>query len=134
MKKSLFTALILSIFTISAFSQVDNNTTNSMTKKEYKFSTEMADGSTSDKVSKATITECIKKLSDDNFFIILNRDDNFMQAAYSKKGNSVEYKDAGKQFEADKLFSQKETLIIFLKYFKGEDDWKDDVKWNAVKY
>lgn len=65
-------------------------------------SIEMANGK---KIAKSNVNQAIENLSDmnedDNFFIILNSKDGFMQAAYSKKGFTVEYKDTeGKQYEA----------------------------------
>lgn len=93
------------------------------------FSIEMANGKTFDEISETTISESINSLNNDNFFLILNSDIGFLQAAYSDKGNTVQYKENEKQFEAEKLFSKEETIQIFKNYFQGKSNWKEGVKW-----
>ncbi len=103
-------------------------------KKEYKFSTEMADGTISKTITEKQIEDNINKLDDDNFFLILNRDEGFMQSAYSEKGLTVQYKENGKQFEAKEYMSKENAIIMFKKYFKGDDTWKDGIEWINADY
>ncbi len=103
-------------------------------KKNYTFSTEMADGTILKKVTEQVITDCINKLNDDNFFLILNRDEGFMQSAYSEKGFTIQYKENGKQFEVKEYLSKENTIKIFKDYFNGDDKWKENIKWISADY
>jgi len=95
-----------------------------------KFSIEMANGDTHDKVDDKLIEEMINSLNDDNFFMILNKGDgDFLQAAYSKQGYSIQYKEKEKQFECEELLSKKQTVQMFKDYFKEEKNWKKDNEW-----
>lgn len=94
-----------------------------------KFSIEMANGDTHDKVNEKLIEEMINSLNNDNFFMILNKDKDFLQAAYSDKGYSVEYKEKEKQFECEELLDKKQTVQLFKNYFKGNENWKKDNEW-----
>ncbi len=103
-------------------------------KKNYTFSTEMADGTISKKITEKQISDYINKLNDDNFFLILNRDEGFMQSAYSAKGFTVQYKENGKQFEAKEYMSKENTIKIFKKYFNGDNNWKAGIEWISADY
>lgn len=94
-----------------------------------KFSIEMANGDTHDKVDEKLIEEMIDSLDDDNFFIILNNGDDFLQAAYSDHEYSLQYKEKGEQFECEELLDKKQTVQMFKDYFKGNENWKNDNEW-----
>ena len=93
------------------------------------FSIEMANGDTFDKVTPEKITQCFDKLDDDNFFIILNHKEDFLQAAYSDEGYTVEYKENGVQYSATDLLSKEKTMDLFNKYFNLDKDWNKDTQW-----
>ena len=94
-----------------------------------KFSIEMANGNKHDKVDNKIIEEMINSLDDDNFFIILNNGDDFIQAAYSDQEYSLQYKEKGEQFECEELLDKKQTVQMFKDYFKGNENWKKDNEW-----
>jgi hypothetical protein len=97
-----------------------------------KFSVEMANGDTFDKVSTKKIEKLINKLNGDNFFIILNKGDkDFLQAAYSENGYSVQYKENNKQYEAKEILDKAKTVELFKSYFDCDKDWKKDIKWQS---
>ena len=94
----------------------------------------MANGETLSKISEQTLVDCINKLDDDNFFAILSNGDDFMQAAYSGEGFTVQYSENEKLLEAKDYFSKDNTIQIFKKYFKGDNNWKEGIDWIAVEY
>ena len=94
------------------------------------FSIEMANGDTHDEVDENLIEELMNSLNDDNFFIILNKGENdFLQAAYSDQGYSLQYKEKEKQFECEEILGKKQTVQLFKDYFKGNENWKNDNEW-----
>jgi hypothetical protein len=95
-----------------------------------KFSIEMANGDKFEDVSAEKIKENIDKLNDDNFFIILNDGENFLQAAYSEKGFDLQYKESGAQFTARDYLTKEQAVKTFLSYYKSEDGWKDITPWD----
>ena len=106
-------------------------------KKEVKtlsnFSVELANGDTFDKVSEEKMVECINSLNDDNFFIILNDKDDFIQAAFSDGNFVTEYKENGQQFAAEKVLTKEETIQLFKDYYQGKDNWKKEIVWKKVE-
>ena len=93
----------------------------------------MANGDTFDKVSEAKIVECINSLDEDNFFIILNNKEDFIQAAFSDGNFDIQYKENGKQFSAEKVLSKEATIQLFKDYYQGKDDWKKKLfGWTLV--
>jgi len=97
-------------------------------------SIEMANG---EKIANSNVNQAIENLStmdeDDNFFIILNSKDGFMQAAFSKKGFTVEYKDTeGKQYEAKQLLPKEKTIELFKEYYKKDGNWKGLTEWEEM--
>ena len=93
------------------------------------FSVEMANGDTFDEVSPEKIKQFFDKLDDDNFFIILNHKDDFLQAAYSDGSYMVEYKDNGVQYSAADVLSKEKTIELFNKYLDTDKDWNKDIQW-----
>ncbi|MGI6479918.1 MAG: hypothetical protein ACOX0M_10835 [Salinivirgaceae bacterium] len=115
------------------FEQLSKTIPVDETKKESKtetnFSVELANGDTFDKVSEAKIVECINSLDEDNFFIILNNKEDFIQAAFSDGNFDIQYKENGKQFSAEKVLSKEATIQLFKDYYQGKDDWKKEIVW-----
>ncbi|SRR6056297_2156500 len=96
------------------------------------FSVEMANGDTFDNVSSKKLEKLINELDGDNFFMILNKGDkDFLQAAYSEKGYSVQYKENNKQYEAAEVLNKEKTTELFKSYFECDKDWKKDIKWQS---
>jgi hypothetical protein len=94
------------------------------------FSIEMANG---DKIKSPSINKLekgIKSLNDDNFYLILSHKDDYIQAAYSAKGHSVEYQDKTGHYEASKLLSQEEVIALFTVYLTKDANWKNGFKWD----
>ncbi|RLD47911.1 MAG: hypothetical protein DRI94_13305 [Bacteroidetes bacterium] len=108
---------------------VSSDTIPETTKVNKEFSVETANGDTFNNITSKKITECFNKLDDDNFFIILNHKDNFLQAAYSDKGYTVEYKENGIQYTAKDLLSKEKTINLFIKYFNTDKNWNKDTEW-----
>ncbi len=94
------------------------------------FSIEMASGDTFDNVFEERFEELFNGLNDDNFYIILNDGDNYLQAAYSDKGYTVEYQDKEGHFTAHELLSKDETLSLFKKYYQDKENWKEKIVWD----
>jgi len=97
------------------------------------FNIEMANGDKFDKVNEEVIEKCISQVNDDNFFVILNSGDDYLQAAISDQGFIVQYSEGGNQFEAEEYLSKDQTIAIFNKYLKGED-WKEGNNWIEPSY
>lgn len=112
----------------------DEENAETVKKATYNFSTEMANGEISEKVTEQKIVDCINMLDDDNFFVILNKDDDFMQAAYSDKGFTVQYSEDGQMLEAKEYFTKDQTVNILKKYFSGDNNWKEGQDWITVEY
>ena len=102
-------------------------------KKVSNFSVELANGDTFDKVSEEKVVECINSLNDDNFFIILNDKDDFIQAAFSDGNFVAEYKENGQQFAAEKVLTKEETIQLFKDYYQGKDNWKKEIIWKKTE-
>lgn len=100
---------------------------------ESNLSVELANGDTFDKISEAKLVECINSLDDDNFFIILNNKENFIQAAFSDGNFVVEYKEDGQQFAAEKVLTKEETIQLFKDYYQGKDNWKTEIVWKIME-
>jgi len=101
------------------------------TRKAY--SIEMANGETFNNVSQEKLLSCFSKLNDDNFYIILNRGKDFLQAAYSEKGYTVEYKENGVQYTAKNLLSKEKTVQLFKDYYQGKANWEKGTVWEKNK-
>ena len=95
-------------------------------------SIEMANGDTFDHVSLEKTLSNFEMMDDDNFFIILKNKDDFMQAAYSDKGYTVEYKENGTQYEAKKLLSKEKTKELIKDYLTTDGKWKTAVEWEKM--
>ena len=95
-------------------------------------SVELANGNKINHASLEKTLEHFNKLNDDNFFIILNNQNNFMQASYSDKGYTVEYKENGTQYEAKDLLSKEKTIELIKDYFTTDGKWKTAVEWEKM--
>ncbi len=93
------------------------------------YSIEMANGDAFDKVSMEKMVECFSKLNDDNFFITMTCNDDFIQASYSDKGFAAEYSEKGVRFVATEVLSKEQTIALFKKYFQNTEDWKTGINW-----
>ena len=92
------------------------------------FSIEMANGDKYESPSIEKLTNLLKTLDDDNFFLILNSSKGFMQTSTSDKGYIVQYSENDKMQEAEEYFNMDQLIDIFTTYIKG-DNWKEKAKW-----
>lgn len=98
-------------------------------KSDYsEFSIEMASGDKYEKPTLEKLNELLKNLNDDNFFLILNSKNDFLQASTSEKGYIVQYSDETGMFEAIEYFSLESLIDIFTSYMNKEE-WKGKAKW-----
>lgn len=95
-----------------------------------KFSIEMANGDKFDEVSGKVLEKQLNELNSDNFFLILNKADDFLQAAYSDGGYSIQYNENGKQYQADEVLNKEKTLELFKEYLHETGNWKDITSWS----
>jgi len=98
------------------------------------FTLEMANGDKFSDVNEASILKCVKKLNDDNFFVILSNEDDYMQAAFSDMGFIIQYSENGQQLEAEEYFTEEQTVDILKKYFHSDMNWKEENKWVSPSY
>ncbi len=95
------------------------------------FSIEMANGDKFDKPTTDKLKEQLKALNDDNFFLILNSKEGFLQASTSEKGYIVQYSDDSGMFEAEAYFTFDMLTEIFEMYIDSKD-WKSKAKWISM--
>ena len=96
-------------------------------------SIEMANGDTFDKAPVKTAINNLKKLDDDNFFIILKNKDDFMQFAYSDKNSyTAEYKENGVQYQAKTPVTKAQAINLIKDYYNTDGKWKTDVEWEKM--
>jgi len=93
------------------------------------FSIEMANGDTFEKPSTEKLKELLKSLNDDNFFLILNSKQGFLQTTTSEKGYIVQYSDDNGMFEAEAYFTFEMLVDIFAAYIDNDNAWKSKAKW-----
>ena len=93
------------------------------------FSIEMANGDTYEKPTTEKLKELLKLLNDDNFFLILNSKDGFLQTTTSEQGYIVQYSDDSGMFEAEAYFTFEMLLDIFVTYIDEDNAWKSKAKW-----
>ena len=132
-KNWVFVGTGLGKLTKEEFKQLSKTIPAEGAKKESKtatnFSVELANGDTFDNISEEKMVECINSLNDDNFFIILENKEDFIQAAFSDGNFVVQYKEDGKQFSAEKVLTKEETIQLFKDYYQGKDKWKTEIVW-----
>lgn len=97
------------------------------------YSMEMANGDKMDDPSLAQLMASLGKLGADNDFCILSYDNDFIQAAYSEKGYTVQFKDATGQYEATELHPQSTVMMMFTSYLNSEDDWQNMAQWEEMQ-
>ena len=93
------------------------------------FSIEMASGDTYEKPTTEKLKELLKSLNDDNFFLILNSKNGFLQASTSEKGYIVQYSGDNGMFEAEAYFTFDMLIDIFEAYIDNNATWKSKAKW-----
>lgn len=95
------------------------------------FSVEMANGETYENPSIGMLKKSLKSLDDDNFFLILNSKEGFLQTTISEKGYIVQQNHGEGMFEAESFFTYEKLVEIFTEYLKG-GDWKEMDKWVSM--
>ncbi|MCK5171376.1 MAG: hypothetical protein KAQ75_15970, partial [Bacteroidales bacterium] len=93
------------------------------------FSIEMASGDIYEKPTTEKLKELLKILNDDNFFLILNSKDGFLQTTTSEQGYIVQYSDDSGMFEAEAFFTFEMLVDIFVTYIEKDETWKSKAKW-----
>ena len=96
------------------------------------FSVEMANGETFDDVNEEKLKEAVARLDDENFFMILTSDDNFIQAAYSDQGYDLQYKEGQTQYVARDYLTEEKAVEAFISYFQGDGTWKNFTPWDEM--
>lgn len=120
-------AIFLSLFIlVSCGSHTDKK--EAKVKDSFQFSTENALGVMHDNPTVDLLNTSIDELDDDNFFLILNGKDGFIQAAVADDAFIVQYKEKDKMFESPTLFTIDQLKSIFTAYLKG-DKWKELGEW-----
>lgn len=98
--------------------------------KDYtEFSIEMANGDMFKAPNPDKLKELLKSLNDDNFFLILNNKEGFLQASTSEQGYIVQYSTDAGMFEAEAYFTFEMLTEIFNLYIDNNNSWKDKAKW-----
>jgi len=113
---------------------LDESKEPSIKEEPKNFSIEMANGEEISEVNEASIEKCVNQLNDDNFFVILSNNDDYMQAAYSDQGFIIQYSENGQQLEAEEYFTKEQTVDILTKYFHDDINWKEENKWVSPSY
>ena len=106
-----------------------NQDASKQTVDRSEFSIEMANGDTFEKPENSKLEELLRSLNDDNFFLILNSKDGFLQASTSEQGYIVQYSDDSGMFEAEDYFTLDQLIDIFTTYIE-KGNWKEKAsKW-----
>ncbi len=92
------------------------------------FSVEMANGEKYENPNFEKLEESLENLDEENFFLILNGPDGFLQTTTSEEGYIVQYSDDSGMYEAESYFSFDELIDIFEAYLEGKD-WKSMDSW-----
>lgn len=106
--------------------------TKSTKSDRSEFSIEMANGDIYEKPSAEKLKELLKSLNDDNFFLILNCKEGFLQTTTSEKGYIVQYSDDNGMFEAEDYFTFETLVDIFAAYIDNDNAWKSKAKWSEM--
>lgn len=97
------------------------------------FSIEMANGDNLVKVKEEQIKKYLNELNEDNFFMILSKDEGFMQAAHSDQGLILQYSENGEMKEAEDYLTTEQAFDVMKRYFNGKD-WKEGNNWIEPSY
>ena len=93
--------------------------------KDYsEFSIEMANGEIFESPTTEKLLELLETLNDENFFLILNSDDGFLQTSTSELGYIVQYSDQSGIYEAEEYFTLDNVIEIFGAYI-DKLEWKE---------
>lgn len=109
-----------------------SKTQSAQVKPSKDFAVEMANGEKIKKVTEKTLKDGISSLDDDNFFLILSCEDDFIQAAYSEKGYDIQYKENGKQYVARDYLTKEQAIEAFIDYYNGGDKWREFTPWDDM--
>jgi hypothetical protein len=113
--------------------EIPSDDVNTTDVKDYdEFSIEMANGDIFKAPNPEKLNEFLKSLNDDNFFLILNYNDIFLQASTSEKGYIVQYSDDSGMFEAEAYFTFEMLTDIFQLYIDKNTTWKEKAKWQVM--
>lgn len=104
------------------------------TKAIKNFSLEVFDGPSYDICTQAILEESFSTLNEDNFFISLANNDNWIQVAYSDKGYSADYNDANGHFMLKEFLKKEEALQLLINYFHQTEDWNKNQIWVDFEY
>lgn len=96
------------------------------------FSIEMANGENIDAPTINRLNTSLKTIDEDNFFLILKKENGFLQTAISEKGFIVQYSEGKGLFETTSYFTMEKLTEIFGAYLKAEN-WKAMGEWQIVK-
>jgi len=88
------------------------------------FSIEMANGEIIENPTTEKLEESLKTLNDENFYLILNRDNGFLQTSTSDQGYIIQYSDQSGMYEAEEYFNHDRMIEIFVAYI-DDLDWKE---------
>ena len=100
-------------------------------KGNKEFSVEMADGSTYGNPTVEKLTASLRSIDEDNFFLILNSDNGFIQTTISDRGYIVQYNEGKGMFEAESYFTLDKVIEIF-KVYLNKGDWQALDGWFAM--
>lgn len=92
------------------------------------FTIEMANGDKIEKPSKEKLVDLLKTLDDDNFFLILNGKNGFLQTSTSDNGFIVQYSENETMKEAEEYFNMDQLKEIFIVYLSN-GNWKEKANW-----
>ena len=95
------------------------------------YSIEMASGDIYENPTTEKMIELLKSLNDDNFYLILNSEEGFMQTSTSDQGYIVQYSHDDGMFEAEAYFTMEMLIDIFTAYIDN-GNWKDKANWISM--
>lgn len=95
------------------------------------FSVEMANGETFENPTIEKLNAGLKSIDDDNFFLILNGKNGFLQTSISESGYIIQHNEGKGMFEAKAYFTLEKMIELFGAYLRGEN-WIDMAEWNAI--
>jgi hypothetical protein len=96
----------------------------------------LEDGTEYTTITEQTIAEVLNMLEgvDNDFAILMQSDEVFMQAARAEPGlYALEYRDGvGRQFESATLATLAQITAAFNKYAQGDKSWVRDFNWQPL--
>lgn len=95
------------------------------------FSIEMANGDIYEKPTTDMLKALLQSLDDENFFLILNSKDGFLQVSTAEKGYIVQYSDDKGIFEAESYLTLEIVTDLFVTYL-DQGKWKTKATWTEM--